>query len=139
MPETIREVMTPSPRTLDMRATVQEAARTMLDDDIGDVIVCDGETICGIVTDRDITVRAVAQGRDPAVTSVGDICSAEVATLSPDDSVDDAVRLIRDRAVRRIPVVEGGKPVGVVSIGDLAIDLDSRSALAEVSAAPPNI
>lgn len=139
MPETIREVMTPSPRTLDMRATVQEAARTMLDDDIGDVIICDGGTICGIVTDRDITVRAVAQGRDPAVTSVGDICSAEVATLSPDDSVDDAVRLIRDKAVRRVPVVEGGKPVGVVSIGDLAIDLDSRSALAEVSAAPPNI
>ncbi len=139
MPETIREVMTPSPRTLDMRATVQEAARTMLDDDIGDVIVCDGETICGIVTDRDITVRAVAQGRDPAVTSLGDICSAEVATLSPDGSVDDAVRLIRDKAVRRVPVVEGGKPVGVVSIGDLAIDLDSRSALAEVSAAPPNV
>lgn len=139
MPETIREVMTPSPRTLDMRATVQEAARTMLDDDIGDVIICDGETICGIVTDRDITVRAVAQGRDPAVTSVGDICSAEVVTLSPDDSVDDAVRLIRDKAVRRVPVVERGKPVGVVSIGDLAIDLDSRSALAEVSAAPPNI
>lgn len=139
MPETIREVMTPSPRTLDMRATVQEAARTMLDDDIGDVIICDGGTICGIVTDRDITVRAVAQGRDPAVTSVGDICSAEVATLSPDDSVDDAIRLIRDKAVRRVPVIEGGKPVGVVSIGDLAIDLDSRSALAEVSAAPPNI
>lgn len=139
MPETIREVMTPSPRTLDIRATVQEAARTMLDDDIGDVIICDGGTICGIVTDRDITVRAVAQGRDPAVTSVGDICSAEVATLSPDDSVDDAVRLIRDKAVRRVPVVEGGKPVGIVSIGDLAIDLDSRSALAEVSAAPPNI
>jgi len=139
MPETIREVMTPSPRTLDMRATVQEAARAMLDDDIGDVIICDGGTICGIVTDRDITVRAVAQGRDPAVTSVGDICSAEVTTLSPDDSVDDAVRLIRDKAVRRVPVVEGGKPVGVVSIGDLAIDLDSRSALAEVSAAPPNI
>lgn len=139
MPETIREVMTPSPRTLDIRATVQEAARTMLDDDIGDVIICDGGTICGIVTDRDITVRAVAQGRDPAMTSVGDICSAEVATLSPDDSVDDAVRLIRDKAVRRVPVVEGGKPVGIVSIGDLAIDLDSRSALAEVSAAPPNI
>lgn len=139
MPETIREVMTPSPRTLDIRATVQEAARTMLDDDIGDVIICDGGTICGIVTDRDITVRAVAQGRDPAVTSVGDICSAEVATLSPDDSVDDAVRLIRDKAVRRVPVVEGGKPVGIVSIGDLAIDLDSRSALAEVSVAPPNI
>lgn len=139
MPETIREVMTPSPRTLDIRATVQEAARTMLDDDIGDVIICDGGTICGIVTDRDITVRAVAQGRDPAMTSVGDICSAEVATLSPDDSVDDAVRLIRDKAVRRVPVVEGGKPVGIVSIGDLAIDLDSRSALAEVSVAPPNI
>jgi len=138
MPEIIRDVMTASPRTLDARATVQEAAQTMLEHDIGDVIVCDGENVCGIVTDRDIIVRAVAPGKDPAATKLGDICSKELATLSPDDSVDDAVRLMRDKAIRRIPVVEGGKPVGVVTIGDLAIDLDRQSALADISNAPPN-
>ncbi len=138
MPEIIRNVMTASPRTLDARATVQEAAQTMLEHDIGDVIVCDGENVCGIVTDRDITIRAVAPGKDPAATKLGDICSKELVTLSPDDSVDDAVRLMRDKAIRRVPVVEGGKPVGVVSIGDLAIDLDRQSALADISTAPPN-
>lgn len=138
MPETIREVMTPSPHILDPGASVQEAARVMSDNDIGDVIVCDGERVCGIVTDRDITIRAVAPGKDPASTKLGDICSKELTTVSPDDLVDDAVRLMRTKAIRRVPVVEDGKPVGVVSIGDLAIDLDRQSALADISTAPPN-
>ena len=137
-PKSIRDVMTPSPRALDARATAQEAARVMLDDDIGDVIVSDGDAICGIVTDRDITLRAVAHGKDPGATKLGDICSKDLTTLAPGDSVDDAVRLMRDRAIRRIPVVEDGKPVGVVSIGDLAIDLDAESALADISRAPAN-
>jgi len=130
--------MTPSPHTLDPRASVQEAALVMSDNDIGDVIVCDGERVCGIVTDRDITIRAVAHGKDPASTKLGDICSKELTTVSPDDLVDDAVRLMRTKAIRRVPVVEDGKPVGVVSIGDLAIDLDRQSALADISTAPPN-
>jgi len=138
MPESVREVMTPSPRMLDARATVHDAARAMLDDDIGDVIVCDGDTVCGIVTDRDITVRAVAQGKDPSATKLGDICSKDLTTVAPDASVDDAVRLMREKAIRRVPVVEGGKAIGVVSLGDLAIDLDSHSALADISAAPAN-
>ncbi|MGI8685566.1 MAG: CBS domain-containing protein [Acidimicrobiales bacterium] len=138
MPESIRNVMTPSPRALDARASVQEAAKAMLDDDIGDVIVCDGETVCGIVTDRDITIRTVALGHDPAATKLGDICSKDLTSLSPGDTVDDAVRLMREKAIRRIPVLEDGKPVGVVSIGDLAIDLDADSALADISKAPAN-
>lgn len=138
MPESIRDVMTPSPRTLDAGASVQDAAKAMLDDDIGDVIVCDGETVCGIVTDRDITIRSVAQGKDPGATKLGDICSRDLTALAPGDTVDDAVRLMRERAIRRIPVLEGGKPVGVVSIGDLAIDLDQQSALADISKAPAN-
>ena len=117
---------------------MQEAALVMSDNDIGDVIVCDGERVCGIVTDRDITIRAVAHGKDPASTKLGDICSKELTTVSPDDLVDDAVRLMRTKAIRRVPVVEDGKPVGVVSIGDLAIDLDRQSALADISTAPPN-
>lgn len=138
MPETIRELMTPSPRTVGHQDTVRQAAEAMRDEDIGNVIVCDSGEVCGIVTDRDIAIRVVATGKDPSKTIVGDICSRDLTTISPDDSVDDAVRLMRDNALRRLPVVERGKPVGVVSIGDLAIDLDSHSALADISAAPGN-
>lgn len=138
MAQKIRDVMTASPRALDAQASVQDAARAMLEDDIGDVIVSDGGKVAGIVTDRDITIRAVAEGRDPARTKLTEICSGDLATLSPEDPVDEAVRLMREKAVRRIPIVEGGRPVGVVSIGDLAIELDERSALADVSAAPSN-
>lgn len=138
MPETIRDVMTASPRTIDHNDTVREAAELMRAEDIGNVIVCDGGEVCGIVTDRDVAVRVVAEGKDPSATIVGDICSKDLTTVSPDDPVDEAVRLMRDNALRRLPVVEGGKPVGIVSIGDLAIDLDSQSALADISAAPGN-
>jgi len=123
---------------MDARASVQEAAKAMLDDDIGDVIVCDGDTVCGIVTDRDITIRTVAHGKDPAATKLGEICSEDLTSLSLGDTVDDAVRLMREKAIRRIPVLDDGKPVGVVSIGDLAIDLDADSALADISKAPAN-
>jgi len=79
-----------------------------------------------------------AENRDPATTSVGDICSTELAVLGPDDDVAQASRLVRERAVRRIPVVQDGIPVGVVSLGDLALEKDQASALSQVSAAPPN-
>jgi len=138
MPQSIRDVMTPSPRAMDARASVQEAAKAMLDDDIGDVIVCDGDTVCGIVTDRDITIRTVAHGKDPAATKLGEICSEDLTSLSLGDTVDDAVRLMREKAIRRIPVLDDGKPVGVVSIGDLAIALDADSALADISKASAN-
>jgi len=110
----------------------------MRDSDIGNVIVVDNGHICGIVTDRDITIRGVAEERNIARLKLADICSRELATLSPQDSVEDAVRLMREKAIRRLPVVEGGKPVGVVSLGDLAVTQDHRSALGNISAAPPN-
>ncbi len=138
MAQLIREVMTSSPCVLDAGATVHEAARQMAERDIGDVIVCEGEKVCGIVTDRDITVRAVAQGKDASSTRLGDICSKDLITVAPDDAVDDAIRLMRDKAVRRLPVVEGGRPIGVLSIGDLAMERDQQSALADISAARPN-
>jgi CBS domain-containing protein len=84
-------------------------------------------------------VRAVADARDPSRTSLGDICSAEVVTLGPDSSTAEAVRLMRDNAIRRIPIVERGRPVGILSIGDLAMELDERSALSDISAAPPSL
>lgn len=139
MAQSVREVMTKDPVTLMVDTAVVDAARRMKEVDIGDVIVLDeSDQICGIVTDRDIVVRAIAEQKDPTTTNIGDICSRDVTTVSPDDSVGNVVRLMREKAIRRVPVVEGGKPVGVVSIGDLAVARDQESALADISAADPN-
>ncbi len=138
MAANIREVMTPNPVTLPATSLAIEAARAMRDSDIGDVIVLDGQTICGIVTDRDIVVRAVAEGLDPASTPLMEICSRVLTTISPHESVDKAVHLMREKAIRRLPVVENKRPVGIVSIGDLALERDPDSALGNISAAPAN-
>ncbi|HUQ39338.1 MAG TPA: CBS domain-containing protein [Acidimicrobiales bacterium] len=138
MAESIRTFMSAHPITVDSSAPVVEAARAMRDSDIGPVLVMDGGQLCGIVTDRDITIRVVADGGDPSTVKVGDICSKDPTTLSPDDSVEDAVRLMKDRAVRRLPVVEGGKPVGIVSLGDLAGERELDPTLDAISSAPPD-
>ena len=139
MAECIRDVMTTNPETLPESTTVREAAEAMRANDIGDVVVVDDNgKLSGILTDRDIVVRVVAEGRDPRATRIGDIASRDLTAVSPDDPVDRAVQLMRDKAIRRLPAVDKGKPVGIVSIGDLALDRDPGSALAEISAAPPN-
>jgi len=138
MAQTVREIMTENPVTLPRSASISEAAKRMRDDDIGDVIVMDDGDMCGLVTDRDIVVRAVAEGADPQFTKVDEICTHELVTVGPDDSLQQTVRLMRERAVRRVPVVDGGRPVGIVSLGDLAIELDERSGLADISAAESN-
>ena len=114
------------------------AAQAMRDGDIGDVIVMHDSAVVGIVTDRDLVVRSVADGHDPSAVRVGTICSPEVAALSPDDDIERAISVMRDRAVRRLPVVDQGAPVGIVSLGDLARLRDERSALADISDAPAN-
>lgn len=135
----IREVMSTDPVTLPLGATVQEAAQAMREQDIGDVIVLDdNDEICGILTDRDIAVRAVAEGRDPREVPIGEISSRDLVTLSPNDEVGDAVKLMTEKAIRRLPVVDDGKPVGIVSLGDLAVTHDSDSGLAAISSAPAN-
>jgi CBS domain-containing protein len=96
----------------------------MLDADIGDIIVLDRGQTYGILTDCDILVRAVAEGRDLTATKVADICSRDLTTMAPADSVEDAVRLMREKAVRRLPVVEEGIAVGIISLGDLALSQD---------------
>jgi CBS domain-containing protein len=98
----------------------------------------DGDRLTGIVTDRDIVVRAIADDRSPGETTLGDLATGDVTSLSPEDSVEDAIRIMRDRAVRRIPVVENDRPVGIVSIGDLAVERDPDSALADISVADPD-
>ncbi|HZU73433.1 MAG TPA: CBS domain-containing protein [Acidimicrobiales bacterium] len=138
MAQAVRDIMTPDPITLSDTASVREAAAAMRERDVGDVIVLHNDQLCGVVTDRDITVRAVADGKAPDKVKLAEVVSGQVMTVTPDTPVDKAVRLMRENAVRRLPVVESGRPVGVVSIGDIALERDPGSALADVSAARPN-
>jgi CBS domain-containing protein len=138
MSTTIRDVMTPNPVALPVTASVVDAALAMRDFDVGVVIVVEDGQVCGIVTDRDLVVRAIANGSYPATTKLAEICSRELTTLSPTDTLEDATRVMREKAIRRLPVVEDGQPVGIVSIGDLAVERDPHSVLADISAAPPN-
>lgn len=138
MPQSIREVMTANPVSLPATTSLVDAARRMKDDGIGDVLVADGDDLRGLVTDRDIVVRAVAEGRDSTSTTLGEVCSADLVTLDPGASVHDAVELMSERAVRRLPVVENGRAIGIVAMGDLAIERDPHTALADISAAAPN-
>jgi CBS domain-containing protein len=137
MAQRVREIMTGSPVTLRKDASIVEAAQLMRDNGIGDVIVIDGERAEGIVTDRDIVVRAVAEGRDPQTVPVEQVLSGRLTAVAPDDPVERAIKVMREQAIRRVPVVQEGKPVGIVSIGDLAIERDPRSALADISEEPP--
>jgi CBS domain-containing protein len=135
---TVAELMARDPQTVEAGASVTDAARRMRDADTGDVLVLAGERLAGIITDRDIVVRVVAEGKDSS-TPVGDMCSGQdLVTVTPDARLEHAAELMRERSVRRLPVVEGDRPVGVLSIGDLAIERDEGSALADVSAAEPN-
>ncbi len=134
----VRDIMTTSVVGLAASATLVEAARDMRVFDIGDVLVVDGDRVIGIVTDRDIVIRAVAADRDPAQTTVGDIATPDPIVIAPDQPAADAVQLMRDHALRRLPVCEDGHLVGVLSLGNLATERDPESALADISAAPPD-
>jgi len=138
MAQKIKDIMTGSPITLTADQPVSDAATAMKEHGIGDVIVMTDGKMCGVVTDRDIVVRVIAQGREPQSTKLREVCSRDVQSVRPDDDVDRAIQIVRERAVRRVPVVDDGKPVGILSIGDLAIERDQKSALADVSAAAPN-
>ena len=122
--QSVKDVMTSAPITLPTNALASDAARLMKDQDIGDVLVVDGDNVRGIVTDRDLVVRVIAEGRDAMDTPVGEICSTDIKAVRPDDPVDEAIRVMRMQALRRLPVTQNGKPVGVLSIGDLAMERD---------------
>jgi CBS domain-containing protein len=137
MAESIRDVMTSDPQTVDAGTTLVDAAKVMKERDVGALIVTEQGTATAIVTDRDIVIRGIAEGADPRTARVGDVATQELAALSPDDTVEDAIRAMREQDVRRLPVVEDGRAVGIVSLGDLAVDRDPDSVLADISAAPP--
>jgi CBS domain-containing protein len=138
MANTLNDVMTKNPVTLDEKMSAREAAQNMREMHVGNVLVTRDEALCGIVTDRDLVVRCMAEGRDAETTSLAELCSEELVTLSPDSLVGEAIKLMTDKAVRRVPVIEGEKAVGIVSLGDLALMQDRDSALGEISAANPN-
>ena len=135
----VGDIMTRPPRTLDVTASVMDAATVMREGDFGDVVVLEEGQLCGILTDRDIVVRVLATGDDPSTVRVGDVCSRVLVAVSESDGIGDAVRLIRAKAVRRLPVLDDdGKLVGIVSLGDLALARDPKSVLGDISAATPN-
>ena len=134
----LRDVMTPDPTICPSETTARDAAAMMRDKDIGNVLVQDDGGSLGIVTDRDIVTRAVADGRDPSDVRLGEICTPDIKTVSVDTPVDEVIRLMSDLAIRRVPVCEGDKPVGIVALGDLARDRDPSSLLGDISSAPPN-
>ncbi len=137
MPQSVSDIMARNLVTLSTSSSIEDAARRMRDEDIGDVIVLDdNDQLRGIVTDRDITVRAVAEGRTQA--TIGEICSVDLVTASPQDALADVAQRMREAKVRRIPVVENGRPVGIVSLGDLAIESNAEDTLSEISAARGN-
>lgn len=138
MTRTVEEIMTRDPRTVDASDTILDAARVMRDADIGDVVVMEDGQITAIVTDRDMVVRGVAEGRDPESTSVSDVCTTGVETIEPEASVDDALNLMREKDIRRLPVAKKGRPVGIISLGDLAVEREPDSTLADISAASPD-
>jgi CBS domain-containing protein len=122
MAESIREVMTSNPRSLESGSTAVEAARLMRDEDVGIVPIVEGEKLVGTVTDRDIVTRVVAEGKTPESVTVGEIASRELVTIDPQQDLDDALRLMARHQVRRLPVVEeDGKLVGIVAQKDVAM------------------
>jgi CBS domain-containing protein len=138
MAQFVREIMTPGVVAVRPDASLVEAAQLMRAQDIGDVLVAGERSVLGVLTDRDIALRAVADGVDPLTVSAQAVCTPNPVVIGPDDAVSAAVELMREHAIRRLPVVEDGHAVGVLSLGDLAVSEDPGSALAEISRAAPD-
>jgi CBS domain-containing protein len=121
MAHTVRDVMTKNPRAVEPSTTLVDAARNMRDENVGPLPIVDDGRVVGMLTDRDIVVRAIADGRDPSSTTVGEIASRELVTVDPDQSLDEAARLMAQHQVRRLPVVEeDGRLAGIVAQADVA-------------------
>lgn len=134
----IREVMTSALETVDVEDSLRDAATMMDRSDIGSVIVTDGGSIAGIITDRDIALRGAGAGLDPTSTAVRIAMTSAPVTVQPTATVQEAIDVMREHDVRRVPVVESDRPIGVVSLADLAMSPQARTLLADLSTAPPN-
>lgn len=135
---TVGEFMTTQLVTMDGTDTLIAAAQEMRDCAIGDVVVTNGDEVVGIVTDRDITVRAVAAEMDVNTVTLNQILTPDVVTVSQNDDAVAAADLMRTYGVRRLPVIDDGRLIGLVSLGDLAVEREPQSVLADISADDPN-
>jgi CBS domain-containing protein len=133
----IKDVMTKSVASLNPEDTVERAAQMMKEYDVGSIPVCDGEKVVGILTDRDIALRNVAHGDNPRMQSVRDIMTSNPVVVSPTTDIHDAARIMSERQIRRLPIVENENLVGIVALGDLAVEPilgdDAGEALREIS------
>ena len=134
----VRDVMTPGPIGVDYYQSIGDAARTMREGGVGAVLVVNDQSLYGLVTDRDLVVRAVAEAKGPD-EPVGPLSSADLIGVDADADAREAARLMREHAVRRLPVIDDGQVAGMVSLGDLAVQDDPASALATVSRATANV
>jgi CBS domain-containing protein len=139
MATTMRDIMSPAPACLTAADSVYAAAQAMTEHGTGTVLVLTEGKLSGILTDHDIAARVLAENRDARTVRIGDICSPVVAVLSPGDYVQAAARLVRERGVRRIPILHEGTIVGVVCAADLAVTPEETSMLSAVAAAPPGL
>ena len=122
----IRELMTSNPTTCPPSASILDVAKMMAQEDVGPVPIVEGDRLTGIVTDRDLVVRVLAEGRDPTSTTIGEIASADLVTVQPDSDLSEALNLMAQNQVRRLPVVEGDQLVGIVAQADVARAADEE-------------
>jgi CBS domain-containing protein len=127
MGQSIRDVMTSNPCTIDAEKSVAYAAKMLRDEDVGLAPIVEGDKLIGMLTDRDIAIRVVAEGRDPGQVKVRDVASKQVVTIDPQQDLDEALRIMAKHQVRRLPVVEeDGQLVGVVAQADIAREGDVK-------------
>ena len=137
MPKSVRDTMTQNPSTIGASASVVEAARLMREEHIGSLPITDNERLVGMLTDRDITTRVVAEAADPKTTPVGKVYSGDLISVEPDKDLDEALQLMARHQVRRLPVVENGRLVGIVAQADIALNENEKTgALVEAISAP---
>jgi CBS domain-containing protein len=126
MSKSVRDAMTENPRSIGASASVVEAARLMREEHIGSLPITDDKELVGMVTDRDITMRVVAEAADPQKTSVEDIYSRQLISVEPDKDLEEALQLMARHQVRRLPVVENGRLVGIVAQADIALSENEK-------------
>ncbi len=120
--KSIRDVMTSNPRGIETTTSVAEAARLMKTDDVGSLPILEGGRLTGMLTDRDIVLRVVAEGKDPQTATAGEVASRDLVTIDPQQDLDEALRMMARHQVRRLPVVEeDGRLVGIVAQADVAL------------------
>ena len=127
MAKSVRDAMTDNPRSIAKSASVVEAAQVMREEHIGSLPITDEEKLVGMITDRDITTRVVADAADPETTSVGDVYSRDLVSVEPDEDLEEALQLMARHQVRRLPVVENGRLVGIVAQADIAISENEKT------------